>query len=56
MRSFSGRQIDALLMHVQLLGLQPDADTANYNLEVLREFRATRFQESIEGNPKYYCK
>ena len=25
---------------------------ANYNLEVLREFRGKRYQESIDGNPK----
>lgn len=36
--------------------LQPDADTANYNLPVLAEFRGTRFQESIAKNPYYSCK
>nr|ANZ54407.1 heme-thiolate peroxidase HTP3 [Leptoxyphium fumago] len=36
-----------------LFKLQPDAETANYNLEVLRDFRKTRFQESIDKNPYY---
>ncbi|KXL42991.1 hypothetical protein M433DRAFT_156311 [Acidomyces richmondensis BFW] len=36
-----------------LYDLQPDASTANYNLEVLREFRGTRFQQSISENPYY---
>jgi hypothetical protein len=29
---------------------------SNYNLEVLREFRATRFQESVAKNPYFTCK
>jgi len=33
--------------------LQPDAATANYNLDVLRTFRNQRFQESIDKNPKF---
>jgi hypothetical protein len=41
---------------VQLYNMQPDAATANYNLEVLRDFRKKRFQESIDKNPKFYCK
>jgi hypothetical protein len=41
---------------VQLYNLQTDAATANYNLEVLRAFRKTRFQESIDKNPKFVCK
>ncbi|KAF2086698.1 hypothetical protein K490DRAFT_44011 [Saccharata proteae CBS 121410] len=36
-----------------LYAMQPDAATANYNLEVLREFRGQRFQESIDKNPYY---
>lgn len=35
--------------------MQSDASTANYNLEVLREFRATRFQQSVSENPKFFC-
>ena len=35
----------------ELYKLQPNADTANYNLEILRDFRKTRFQESIDKNP-----
>lgn len=31
-----------------LRDLQPDAASSNYNLEVLRQFRKTRFQESID--------
>lgn len=37
-----------------LYNMQPDASTANYNLEVLRTFRGQRFQESIDKNPYYY--
>lgn len=37
-----------------LYNMQQDASTANYNLEVLREFRAQRFQESIDKNPNFY--
>lgn len=37
----------------ELYDLQPDAATANYNLEVLRDFRKTRFQESIDKNPYF---
>ena len=36
-----------------LYNLQPDASTANYNLEVLRQFRGQRFQESIDKNPDF---
>lgn len=32
---------------------QPDAATANYNLDVLADFRAKRFQQSISNN-KYF--
>jgi hypothetical protein len=38
----------------ELYNMQPDAATANYNLEVLRDFRKTRFQESVDKNPYYY--
>lgn len=37
----------------ELYNLQPDARTANYNLEVLRAFRGTRYQESISKNPYF---
>lgn len=37
-----------------LYNRQPDASTANYNLEVLRDFRGDRFQESIDKNPKFF--
>jgi len=33
--------------------MQPDASTANYNLEVLRTFRGKRFQESVDKNPYF---
>ena len=36
--------------------MQPDAATANYNLDVLRDFRGKRFQESIDKNPQFSCK
>ena len=38
-----------------LYDMQPDASTANYNLEVLREFRGKRYQESIDKNPYFTC-
>lgn len=41
---------------LQLYDRQPDASTANYNLEVLRDFRAERFNESIAKNPYFTCK
>ncbi|EMC90870.1 hypothetical protein BAUCODRAFT_80706 [Baudoinia panamericana UAMH 10762] len=37
----------------KLYGMQPDASTANYNLDVLRTFRNDRFTESIEKNPLF---
>ena len=40
---------------MQLFNMQPDASTANYNLDVLRDFRALRLQQSIAGNPKFVC-
>ncbi|EME38183.1 hypothetical protein DOTSEDRAFT_141173 [Dothistroma septosporum NZE10] len=36
-----------------LYNRQPDAASANYNLEVLRAFRGDRLQESIAKNPYY---
>lgn len=39
-----------------LYNRQPNAATANYNLEVLRDFRGERFQESIAKNPYFSCK
>ena len=42
-------------MVMQLYNMQTNAATANYNLEVLRSFRKSRFQESIDKNPKYVC-
>ena len=38
----------------EMYNLQPDDDTANYNLEILRSFRQTRFQESISKNPYFF--
>lgn len=38
----------------RLYAMQPHAATANYNLEVLRAFRATRFADSIAMNPYYF--
>jgi hypothetical protein len=35
--------------------LQPDATTANYDIDVLAQFRKVRFQESIDKNPLFYC-
>ncbi|KAF2764567.1 hypothetical protein EJ03DRAFT_346179 [Teratosphaeria nubilosa] len=36
-----------------LYNMQPDASTANYNLEVLREYRGYRFQQSVSENPYF---
>ena len=33
--------------------MQPDASTANYNLDVLKAFRGNRFNESIAKNPYF---
>jgi hypothetical protein len=38
----------------QLFDMQPDAATANYDLAVLTDFRATRFQQSIDNNPYFF--
>lgn len=48
-------KVNQLVMQqfTDLFNLQPDASTANYNLEVLRDFRATRYQQSIEQNPYF---
>ncbi|KAK1824911.1 hypothetical protein LTR12_000706 [Friedmanniomyces endolithicus] len=40
----------------ELYDMQPNAATANYNLDVLRTFRNQRFQESIDKNPLFVCK
>ncbi|WPH01539.1 Hypothetical protein R9X50_00438500 [Acrodontium crateriforme] len=37
----------------ELYAMQPNAATANYNLDVLRQFRHSRFDESIQKNPDY---
>lgn len=37
----------------ELYNMQPNAATANYSLDVLRDFRHTRFQESISKNPYF---
>lgn len=42
-----------LSQFMDLYNRQPDANTANYNLEVLRDFRSDRFQESIAKNPYF---
>ena len=36
-----------------LYNMQPNAATANYNLDVMRQFRQKRFQESISKNPYF---
>lgn len=38
----------------ELFNMQPDASTANYDLNVLADFRASRFQESISNNPNFF--
>ena len=38
----------------RLYDMQPDASTANYNLEVFREFRGQRYQDSISKNPYFF--
>jgi hypothetical protein len=39
----------------ELDNIQPDGNTANYNLKILREFRGKRFQESIIKNSYFSC-
>lgn len=34
--------------------MQPDASTANYNLDVLSEFRAARYKDSVSKNPNFF--
>ncbi|KAK5111540.1 hypothetical protein LTR62_004836 [Meristemomyces frigidus] len=49
-----GSNSDLVLSQFKTLyDMQPDAATANYNIEVLRTFRETRFQESISKNPYF---
>ncbi|KAG9239473.1 Chloroperoxidase [Amylocarpus encephaloides] len=38
----------------QLYDMQPNAATANYDLDVLTDFRASRFQQSIDNNPYFF--
>ncbi|KAK4498174.1 hypothetical protein PRZ48_010831 [Zasmidium cellare] len=40
--------------YLNLYNRQPNAATANYNLEVLRDFRIHRFNESIAKNPVFF--
>lgn len=42
-----------LSQYNELVGMQPADETANYNLEVLREFRGKRYAESIAKNPNF---
>ncbi|KAL9090602.1 MAG: hypothetical protein Q9159_001849 [Coniocarpon cinnabarinum] len=37
-----------------LYDMQPDPTTANYNLEVFRDFRNTRFRQSVSDNPYFF--
>lgn len=39
----------------QLFNMQPDPATANYDLDVMTEFRKTRYDESIAKNPYFTC-
>lgn len=41
---------------MSLYNRQPNAATANYNLEVMRDFRGERFQDSVSKNPYFFCK
>lgn len=38
----------------ELFALQPNAATANYDLNILLQFRKTRFQQSIAQNPYFF--
>lgn len=35
--------------------MQPDAETASYNIGHLAQFRESRFRQSIANNPNFYC-
>ena len=38
----------------ELYALQPNAATANYNLDVLLQFRKSRYQQSVSQNPYFF--
>lgn len=38
----------------QLFKMQSDAATADYTVDLLQDFRAARFQQSIERNPFFF--
>jgi hypothetical protein len=39
---------------MELFNMQPEAATADYTVDVLNEFRAARFQQSVERNPFFF--
>lgn len=50
-----GSNTDLVVNQFQrFVDLQPDDATANYDINVLTQFRAQRFQESIDKNPHFY--
>lgn len=50
-----GSNSDLVINQFQrFVDLQPDQETANYDIDVLSQHRAARYQESIEKNPYFY--
>lgn len=39
----------------ELLDRQPDPATANYDVNIIVEHRASRYQQSVSKNPWFYC-
>lgn len=52
---FSGNDYKLIMSQwEEFFATQPDPATANYNLDVLTDFRAKRFQQSIDNNPYFF--
>ncbi|WPG98150.1 Hypothetical protein R9X50_00093600 [Acrodontium crateriforme] len=50
-----GSNINLILSQFkELYDMQPNAATANYNLDVLFDFRASRYHESVANNPNFF--
>lgn len=52
---FSGNDYKLVMSQWEdFFNTQPDPATANYNLDVLTDFRAYRFKQSIQNNPYFF--
>lgn len=50
-----GRNGELILSQFRNLYNRQSGPSANYNLEVLRDFRRDRYSESIQKNPYFAC-